>query len=112
MAGFYGVSLSPAQFATLALNAIAVSMTTPGIPGGAIIVMAPMLASAGIPLEGMAMLLGVDTLPDMFRTTATVSCWVGAASLLNPREHSAAIDDASKVIHSDGPISDVREPNC
>jgi hypothetical protein len=57
-------------------------------------------------------LLAVDTLPDMFRTTATVSCWVGAASLLNPREHSAAIDGASEVIHSDGPTSDVHEPDC
>jgi Na+/H+-dicarboxylate symporter len=74
--------------------------------------MAPMLASAGIPLEGMAMLLAVDTLPDMFRTTATVSCWVGAASLLKPQVQSAAIDSALDVIHSDEPISDVREPNC
>ncbi len=90
LAGFYGVSLSSAQFAVLALNAIVVSMTAPGIPGGAIIVMAPMLASAGIPLEGMAMLLAVDTLPDMFRTTATVSCWLGAASLLQPRVQTAA----------------------
>ena len=112
LAGFYGVSLSSAQFAVLTLNAIAVSMTAPGIPGGAIIVMAPMLASAGIPLEGMAMLLAVDTLPDMFRTTATVSCWVGAASLLNPRVQSAAIDGALEVIHSDEPISDAREPDC
>jgi proton glutamate symport protein len=112
LAGFYGVSLSSAQFAVLTLNAIAVSMTAPGIPGGAIIVMAPMLASAGIPLEGMAMLLAVDTLPDMFRTTATVSCWVGAASLLKPQVQSAAIDSALDVIHSDEPISDVREPNC
>jgi proton glutamate symport protein len=87
-------------------------MTAPGIPGGAIIVMAPMLASAGIPLEGMAMLLAVDTLPDMFRTTATVSCWVGAASLLTPRGQSAAIDGALEVIHSDEPISCAREPDC
>jgi proton glutamate symport protein len=87
LAGFYGVSLSSAQFAVLTLNSIAVSMTTPGVPGGAIIVMAPMLASAGIPLEGMAMLLAVDTLPDMFRTAATVSCWLGAACLLKPRVH-------------------------
>ena len=112
LAGFYGVSLSSAQFAILALNAIAVSIITPGIPGGAIIVMSPMLASAGIPLEGMAMLLAVDTLPDMFRTTATVSCWLGAASLLKPRVQSAAIDGAFEVIHSDEPISDVREPDC
>ena len=112
LAGFYGVSLSSAQFAVLTLNAIAVSVTAPGIPGGAIIVMAPMLASAGIPLEGMAMLLAVDTLPDMFRTTATVSCWVGAASLLTPRVQSAAIDGALEVIHSDEPNSDAREPDC
>lgn len=112
LAGFYGVSLSSAQFAVLTLNAIVVSMTAPGIPGGAIIVMAPMLASAGIPLEGMAMLLAVDTLPDMFRTTATVSCWLGAASLLKPRVPSAAIDGAFEVVHSDKRISDVREPDC
>jgi proton glutamate symport protein len=112
LAGFYGVSLSSAQFAVLILNAIVVSMTAPGIPGGAIIVMAPMLASAGIPLDGMAMLLAVDTLPDMFRTTATVSCWVGAASLLNPRAQSIAIEVAPGLIHSHEPISDVREPDC
>jgi Na+/H+-dicarboxylate symporter len=105
LAGFYGVSLSPAQFVALALNAIAVSMTTPGIPGGAIIVMSPMLASAGIPLEGMAMLLAVDTLPDMFRTTVTVSCWLGAASLLKSRVQATATEGAFVV-------SDVREPDC
>ena len=92
LAGFYGVSLTSAQFAALTLNAITVSMTAPGIPGGAIIVMAPLLNSVGIPPEGMAMLLAVDTLPDMFRTAATVSCWVGAASLFNPQSHSSAIE--------------------
>jgi Na+/H+-dicarboxylate symporter len=76
----------------LILNAIVVSMTAPGIPGGAIVVMAPMLASAGIPLEGMAMLLALDTLPDMFRTTTTVSCWIGAASLLNQSAQGATTD--------------------
>ncbi len=110
LAAFYGVSLSSAQLAVLGLNAIAVSMTAPGIPGGAIIVMAPMLASAGIPLEGMAMLLAVDTLPDMFRTTVTVSCWLSAASLLKPRTASAAI--APGVIRADHSIPDVSEPDC
>jgi proton glutamate symport protein len=105
LAGLYGVSLSSTQLVALALNAMAVSMTAPGIPGGAIIVMSPMLASAGIPLEGMAMLLAVDTIPDMFRTTVTVSCWLGAASLLKPRVQSAA---------TEGPfaVSDAPEPDC
>ncbi len=41
---------------------------------------------------GVAILLAVDTLPDMFRTAVTVSCWLGAASLLQPRVATAAID--------------------
>lgn len=109
LAAFYGVSLSFAQLVVLSLNAIAVSMTAPGIPGGAIIVMAPMLASAGIPLEGMAMLLAVDTVPDMFRTTVTVSCWLSAASLLPSRASSAAV--AMEVIPADHPVADVSEPD-
>jgi len=112
LAGFYGVHLSPAQLAVLALYGIAVSMSTPGIPGGGIIVMAPMLASAGVPLEGMAMLLAVDMLPDMFRTATTVACWLGAASLLKTRAQSATIGNAMEVIDRDNLISDVREHEC
>ena len=72
--------------------------------------MAPMLASAGVPLEGMAMLLAVDMLPDMFRTAATVACWLGAASLLKTRAQSATIDNTMEVIDRDHLISNVREP--
>jgi Na+/H+-dicarboxylate symporter len=50
LATFYGVPLSCTQFAGIAVSAVAVSLTVPGVPGGAIIVMTPILASAGIPL--------------------------------------------------------------
>lgn len=83
LASFYGVPLSWTQLAGIAVSAIAVSLTVPGIPGGAIIVMAPILASAGIPLGGMAMLLAVDTIPDMFRTTANVTGWLSAGVILS-----------------------------
>jgi proton glutamate symport protein len=65
------------------VSAVAVSLTVPGIPGGAIIVMTPILASAGIPLGGMAMLLAVDTIPDMFRTMANVTGWLSAGAILS-----------------------------
>lgn len=83
LASFYGVPLSWTQLAGVAVSAVAVSLTVPGIPGGAIIVMAPILSSAGIPLDGMAMLLAVDTVPDMFRTMANVTGWLSAGSLLS-----------------------------
>ncbi len=83
LATFYGVPLSWTQLAGIAVSAVAVSLTVPGIPGGGIIVMTPILASAGIPLGGMAMLLAVDTIPDMFRTTANVTGWLSAGAILS-----------------------------
>jgi len=83
LATFYGVPLSWIQLAGIAVSAVAVSLTVPGSPGGAIIVMTPILASAGIPVGGMAMLLAVDTIPDMFRTTANVTGWLSAGVILS-----------------------------
>ena len=83
LATFYGVPLSWTQLAGIVVSAVAVSLTVPGIPGGAIIVMTPILVSAGIPLGGMAMLLAVDTIPDMFRTMANVTGWLSAGAILS-----------------------------
>ena len=85
LASFYGVPLSWARLAAIAVNAVGISLTIPGIPGGAIIVMTPILSSMGIPLEGMAMLLAVDTIPDMFRTMANVTGWLSAGAILSSR---------------------------
>jgi proton glutamate symport protein len=85
LAGFYGVPLSLARLAAIAVSAVGISLTVPGIPGGAIIVMTPILSSMGIPLEGMAMLLAVDTIPDMFRTMANVTGWLSAGAILSSR---------------------------
>jgi Na+/H+-dicarboxylate symporter len=43
------------------------------VPGGSIIAMAPVLAAAGLPAEGLGILLAVDAVPDMFRTMANVT---------------------------------------
>lgn len=83
LATFYGVALSWTQLAMIIISAVAVSLTVPGIPGGAIIVMTPILTSLGIPLAGMAMLLAVDTIPDMFRTLANVTGWLSTAVILS-----------------------------
>ena len=59
VARLYGVSLGPAQVGTVVLAVIPTSLTIPGIPGGAIITIAPVLASVGLPVEGIGILLGV-----------------------------------------------------
>jgi Na+/H+-dicarboxylate symporter len=82
VARLYGVDLAPAQVATILLTVIATSFTIPGIPAGAIIVMTPVLAAAGVPVEGIGVLMGVDTIPDMFRTLANVTGWFAAGGVL------------------------------
>jgi Na+/H+-dicarboxylate symporter len=88
VARLYGVPLAPAQVATILVTVVVTSFTIPGIPAGAIITMAPVLASAGVPVEGIGVLMGVDTIPDMFRTLANVTGWYAAGSIL--RRGSAA----------------------
>jgi Na+/H+-dicarboxylate symporter len=105
LATFYGVPLSWTQLAGIAVSAVAVSLTVPGIPGGAIIVMTPILASAGIPLGGMAMLLAVDTIPDMFRTTANVTGWLSAGAILSSRSLKITSDVPSRDQAERDPIS-------
>jgi Na+/H+-dicarboxylate symporter len=73
IAQLYGVTLGPAQLASVVLTVVATSFSVPGIPGGSIVIMAPVLMDAGLPLEGIGILLGADTIPDMFRTTANVT---------------------------------------
>ena len=82
----YGIPLGPAQLVAIALTAVVVSFSVPGIPGGTIIAMVPVLMAAGLPVEGAGIMLGVDTIPDMFRTTANVTGDMTAAVVLGARE--------------------------
>jgi proton glutamate symport protein len=92
LARLYGVTLGPAQLTTMLFVVVVTSMTAPGIPGGSILVIAPVLAAANIPVAGIALLLGADTIPDMFRTAANVTGWLAAASILEPARTRSTTD--------------------
>lgn len=82
MAKLYGIVLSPQQLLTIALMSVVTTFSVPGIPGGTIIVMVPVLLAANIPVAAVGLLLGVDTIPDMFRTATHVTADMAAASIL------------------------------
>ena len=86
IAQLYGVALGPAQLATVVLASVATSFSVPGIPGGSIVIMAPVLMAAGLPVEGIGILLGADTIPDMFRTTINVTGHMAAATVVGARK--------------------------
>jgi len=86
IAKLYGVDLGAAQLMTIAVTSVITSFSVPGIPGGSIVVMVPILMAAGIPIEGVGILLGVDTIPDMFRTATNVTGHMSAATILSRGE--------------------------
>jgi Na+/H+-dicarboxylate symporter len=73
LAHLFGVTLTPPQIASVVVAVVVASFAVPGIPGGSIIVMVPVLAAANLPIDGVGILLAVDTIPDMFRTTANIT---------------------------------------
>jgi proton glutamate symport protein len=73
LARLYGVTLDTTTLVSIALLAIVLSLTTPGVPQGAQLMLAPVLVSYGIPQEGIALLIAVDTIPDLFGTMTNVT---------------------------------------
>jgi Na+/H+-dicarboxylate symporter len=87
LAQVYGMDLSLAQQVTIVLMATLASVGTPGTPGAGMITLAIVLKSVGVPVEGIAIILGVDRVLDMCRTvvniTGDASCAVIVASSEN-----------------------------
>ncbi|MEP5567139.1 MAG: dicarboxylate/amino acid:cation symporter [Halioglobus sp.] len=83
IAQVYGVDLSMGDFITVILTATLASIGTAAVPGVGLITLALVLEQAGLPVEGIALIIGVDRLLDMVRTAvnvtgdATVSIIVG-----------------------------------
>lgn len=83
VARLYGVSLEFVQIATMIPVAVAATLGSPGVPSGAVLMIAPVLIAAGVPPEGFGILLGVDTIPDMFRTTTNITADLSGAAVVN-----------------------------
>lgn len=72
VAQVYGLDLSIAQQATIVLTATLSSIGTAGVPGAGFIMLTMVLTSVGLPLEGSALIAGVDRILDMARTCINV----------------------------------------
>jgi Na+/H+-dicarboxylate symporter len=86
LARLYDVPLSATQLVTVVIVVVLISFSVPSIPGGTIIVMIPVLQAAGIPIAGIGLLLGIDTIPDMFRTATNVTGHLATATIVSRGE--------------------------
>ena len=96
-AALYGVDLPLATVATLAATSVLLSFSVPGIPSGSLFVVAPFFAGIGIPAESVGLLIALDLVPDVFKTTSNVTGHLAAVTLVARREPATAdaTDDAA-----------------
>jgi proton glutamate symport protein len=91
VARLYAVPFGPAQVGLVLAASVLLSFSTPGIPLGSLVVLAPVFANAGLPVEGVGILMAVDLVPDLFKTIANVTGNMAAAAVLSRANARAAI---------------------
>lgn len=73
IANAYGIALSPTDFMTVILTATIASVGTAGIPSVGLVTLSMVLESVGLPVEGIAIIMGIDRILDMARTTVNLA---------------------------------------
>lgn len=86
LAQVYSIDLTLLQQVEVVLMSILAGVGTAGVPGGSLPLIALLLQSVGIPVEGLALILGVDRFLDMSRTVLNVSGDLVIATLVSAGE--------------------------
>jgi Na+/H+-dicarboxylate symporter len=86
IAQVFDIDLTVMETLTIILTATISSIGTPGIPGGSIVMLIVVLTSVGIPIEGIALILGIDRPLDMLRTVVNVTGDATVASIVATSE--------------------------
>ena len=73
IANVFGVDLTMGQILMIILTGTLASIGTAGVPGAGLIMLAMVLQTAGLPLEGLALVAGIDRVLDMFRTCLNIT---------------------------------------
>ena len=89
----YGIELDVTQIVTLAVTAVLVSFSVPGIPSSGLFMAAPFFATVGLPAEGIGILIALDAVPDIFKTLLNVTGHMTAATILAHGEETIPLEE-------------------
>ena len=90
IASCFGIQLTFSQMLTIVLTATLASIGTAGVPGAGMIMLAMVLQSVGLPVEGIALVAGIDRIFDMGRTTVNITGDASCAIIVSARERRKA----------------------
>ncbi|MBQ9521137.1 MAG: dicarboxylate/amino acid:cation symporter [Oscillospiraceae bacterium] len=90
IASCYGITLTFPQMITIVLTATLASIGTAGVPGAGMVMLAMVLQSVGLPVDGIALVAGVDRIFDMGRTTVNITGDASCAIIVSALERKKA----------------------
>ncbi len=96
IASCFGIDLTLGQMLTIVLTATLASIGTAGVPGAGMIMLAMVLQSVGLPVEGIALVAGIDRIFDMGRTTVNITGDASCAIIVSELERRKAARKAKK----------------
>ena len=88
----YGIPLAASSIALVAASSVVLSFSTPGIPSGGMLLQAPLYTAIGLPVEGIGIMIALDTIPDMFKTLLNVTADM-AVGVMATRDGEPATGD-------------------
>ncbi len=94
----YGIQLSVADYATIISTSTLASIGTAGVPGAGLIMLSLVLSSVGLPMEGVALIAGIDRILDMARTAVNVTGDAAVCVLVAQKEQALDTTIYSKSI--------------
>lgn len=86
IAQLYGIDLNASQYATIIVTGTLASIGTAGVPGAGFIMLTMILTALGLPLEGSALIAGIDRILDMPRTSVNITGDATVALLVDKSE--------------------------
>jgi len=92
IAQVFGIDLTFGQQVIIVLTALMASIGSPGVPGGSIVMLIIVLTTVGIPVEGLALILGIDRPLDMLRTAVNVTGDSTVSSIVAKTENQLDIE--------------------
>ena len=96
IAACFGIDLSLGDMATIVITATLASIGTAGVPGAGMVMLAMVLQSVGLPVEGIALVAGVDRIFDMGRTVLNITGDASCAVVVTKMEERKAARKAAK----------------
>ncbi|MCJ8348947.1 dicarboxylate/amino acid:cation symporter [Moritella sp.] len=82
----FGIDLGMPEYITIILTATLASIGTAGVPGAGLIMLTLVLTTVGLPVEGVALIAGIDRILDMARTTVNISGDIAASVIIAKSE--------------------------